>query len=340
MKATRRLVIIAQATSGGLWEAAKWDAGIAATDGHEVLVLAPSRGCPVSPPDGVKYVDFDVPQGAGDVLGMVRAWFALRVLLHRGDVVHIHGLRGLVLVIPHWPLIVTFHGATKPCGGAFRRIAEAVLLKMVPRITAGAFSVIPMKGWSLAWYPREHSDDLVRRRVHCGSPRLLWFSRVSSQKNFAMFLELVSVAKELQLICGASVAGSFDESMLALREAAVSAGIELLGHVDDSAALLGGDWVSVLLSVFEGRPFAVEECLAAGLPVIVSDLPGNRMMVADDRFLVRDLNEAVRALRLLQSPAERRSVGEKMKSSMVNARAGASYSTRIARIYDAYLEEC
>lgn len=52
--------------------------------------------------------------------------------------------------------------------------------------------------------------------------------------------------------------------------------VRFLGHVDDIAGLLAASDLGVFSSQTEGLPNGVLECMAAGLPVVATDIPGIR----------------------------------------------------------------
>ena len=70
----------------------------------------------------------------------------------------------------------------------------------------------------------------------------------------------------------------------------------LLGFVDDVASLLSAVDMLVAPSRWEGWPLAVGEAMAAGLPVIATDLPGVRELVVDGRTGILVERENVVAL--------------------------------------------
>lgn len=57
--------------------------------------------------------------------------------------------------------------------------------------------------------------------------------------------------------------------------------IQFAGRTDDVPAALAGAHVYLQASHHEGSPAAVAEALAAGLPVLLSDIPGHRQMIED-----------------------------------------------------------
>lgn len=92
--------------------------------------------------------------------------------------------------------------------------------------------------------------------------------------------------------------------------------VRFLGHVDDVAGLMGACDAGVLSSLGEGCPNGILECMAAGLPVAGTDIPGMREAVGPDGFAYLappgDAEALAAALaRLADDPQERRVLGEK-----------------------------
>lgn len=83
--------------------------------------------------------------------------------------------------------------------------------------------------------------------------------------------------------------------------------VHFLGHRSDIPQLLQALDVFVLPSLWEGLPYAILEAAAAGLPVVVSDIPGNRDVVEDGVTgrLFRDDLAAQIAVTLDDEPAAR-----------------------------------
>lgn len=89
--------------------------------------------------------------------------------------------------------------------------------------------------------------------------------------------------------------GELRESLEKLvREHGLEHAICFLGWRDDVDKLLGAMDVFVLPSRWEGMPLAILEAMASGLPVVVSDIPGNRDLVSggEDGFTFADDDDA------------------------------------------------
>ncbi|MBN1558248.1 MAG: glycosyltransferase [Lentisphaerae bacterium] len=122
-----------------------------------------------------------------------------------------------------------------------------------------------------------------------------------------------SAAKPLLVL-----AGSLPPEAAALREAAAAPALEgsvrFLGFQEDVYGLLADMDLGVFASRSEGMPNGVLECMAAGLPVAATDLPGIRECLGAEQVPYLAPVGDVRALAeniicLLRDPAERRRLG-------------------------------
>ena len=91
--------------------------------------------------------------------------------------------------------------------------------------------------------------------------------------------------------------------------------VHFLGQVEDITGLLSSCDIGVLASKHEGLSNAVIEYMASGLPVIATDLPGNREALGeepDQPYVSRgDSNRLAGLLRvLIDQPEKRRKLGE------------------------------
>jgi glycosyltransferase involved in cell wall biosynthesis len=105
-----------------------------------------------------------------------------------------------------------------------------------------------------------------------------------------------------------------EELVQMLREPSMGEAVIMVGHVREIPALLRRCFIGLLVSEHEGLPNAVMEYMAAGLPVVVSPLPGVDELVRHEQtgFVVADptperLAEAL--LQLALSPEKRAAFG-------------------------------
>jgi glycosyltransferase involved in cell wall biosynthesis len=141
--------------------------------------------------------------------------------------------------------------------------------------------------------PRERAFDAPALRVLLAS-RLLW------DKGIAEYIEaaraLRSEGRQLRfLLAGDPDPGNpASVSEQTVREWVSDGVAEWLGHVDDMAGLLASVDVVALPSYREGLPKSLIEAAACGLPLVATDVPGCREVVADgaDGLLVPVRNAA------------------------------------------------
>jgi len=84
------------------------------------------------------------------------------------------------------------------------------------------------------------------------------------------------------------LAGRFDQNYAILKEMSgklnLGESVRFLGQVKDVAGLLGAVDLGVFSSRSEGMPNGVLECMAAGLPVAATDIPGIREAVGSEGY--------------------------------------------------------
>jgi len=82
------------------------------------------------------------------------------------------------------------------------------------------------------------------------------------------------------------LAGAPQESFTAVHQLATNLGlldtVSFLGQVKDVSGLLAASNIGVLTSTHEGLSNAIIEYMVSGLPVVATDLPGNREALGDD----------------------------------------------------------
>ncbi|GHD66857.1 glycosyltransferase [Jeongeupia chitinilytica] len=176
--------------------------------------------------------------------------------------------------------------------------------------------------------------DAVPRAVgNRGVVRIGTVGRVALARNPELFAEVATRLKqhgvEFVWIGGGDPAGE-----AALRAAGVSV-LGWLPRADALAALATLD-VYIQTSRWEGLPVAVIEAMAAGLPVVATDVVGNRDLVrnGDNGYLVNDAaGFAERLVPLIADAAERRAIGARARSFVA---AHYSLDTMMSTLYDVY----
>ncbi|GAB2862219.1 glycosyltransferase family 4 protein [Streptomyces deserti] len=149
---------------------------------------------------------------------------------------------------------------------------QAAFLTDTYRVPADRLHVVP-NGVSEAYF-------MPAREPAPGPLNLLYVGRLGVQKNVARLLDALHLTRQdvrLRIVGDGELRGRLQEQ----------AGRLGLVNVEFSGGLLGADLVKayadadafVLASDKEGMPLVVLEAMAAGLPVVATDVPGTRELV-------------------------------------------------------------
>lgn len=117
-------------------------------------------------------------------------------------------------------------------------------------------------------------------------PLVVTISRIAPQKNLPVLVEAASVMRHA---CTWVVLGDGDPGLLAqlkLQVRALGASVHFVGARSDAGRWLSAAEVFVLPSQWEGQPLVVQEAMAAGTPVVATDVGGLHDMVSGTGLLV------------------------------------------------------
>ena len=115
-------------------------------------------------------------------------------------------------------------------------------------------------------------------------PLILTISRIAPQKSLDV---LVAAAAALRTKVVWAVVGDGDRALLGrLEDAALGTGVVFVGPSQDVASWLRAATIFVLPSVWEARALVVQEAMAAGTPVVATDVGGLRDLVGAAGVLV------------------------------------------------------
>lgn len=186
-------------------------------------------------------------------------------------------------------------------------------------IAASKLVVIP-NGVELPSGRREVSREEVARRLNI-DPRGTWIASVGRlwpQKGYMdLFwaMELVRVARpNVQYVVMGD--GPLRERLEEYRDQILAAeNIRIVGHRDDVAELLPHFQMVINGSLYEGQSNVLLEAMANEIPVIATDIPGNRDWIKTDEtgilVPVRDPHQmASQIVRLLEEPEVARRLAE------------------------------
>jgi glycosyltransferase involved in cell wall biosynthesis len=149
--------------------------------------------------------------------------------------------------------------------------------------------------------------------------------RLAPPKNYASAIMAMSKLSTLNFeywIVGAGVLESELKSLV--KRLKIEQKIKFLGFRDDIPELLTQADIFLQTSLWEGFGLAVVEAMSAGLPVVVSDVPGVQEVVGDNTncgFLVNPTseNEITQKIKtLIDNPPLRRSMGDNARIQAAN----------------------
>lgn len=280
------------------------------------------------------------PEIADIVCGPGRRRLLEKVKSIAPDILHCHETFGLMLGGLELPIVFTVHGfdhANIPAEGRGLAWLRSPLWKLVERVGLARHRNII----SISRYVRGMIAPRTRARIHdIDNPlderffeverreepgRILFVGWVNERKNTLGAVEAFAMARHLHG-CGERliIAGpaKVPEYLNRVKAMVVREGLEdrvaFLGHIDRVRLSEEYSKASILLlpSLQENAPMAVSEAMAAGIPVVTSNLCGMPYMVKEGKsgFLINPKNAeqiADRIARILKSETLRDKMGRR-----------------------------
>ncbi|MBN1506428.1 MAG: glycosyltransferase family 4 protein [Sedimentisphaerales bacterium] len=276
------------------------------------------------------------------------------------DVIHAHDVYGLMVKGLSMPRVFTIHGQiyrdTRVSGGR------------LPRVRSWLWKQVELRGWadqphviSISPYVREQLGGIVSGTIHnidnpigescfrlerCEEQgRVFCAAALCARKNtlglVQAFSRLIRMGVEAELrLSGGGDREYLDRVRPLIEEHGLERRVTLLGRatyatIQDEMARAA---VFALLSLEENSPMAIEEAMAAGVPVVTSNRCGMPYMVreAESGFLVNpeDPDETAERLRQLLADDElRRAMGAKGREIALDRFHPARVAARTREVY-------
>lgn len=298
----RRLLVLSDTLAGGLGALVRLQAEWFCCRHWDVTVAAPTDGpLPVSAATFVALPAVTSARRIGEMVGARRAFHALRSRIDDRTVVHVHGMRSLLLArLARLPTpFVSVHGAhpdtADPPGYAQLR---RLWLRTVPRLCTRAVTGEP--GYPPPWHYEPHASPVLREldvlpMPNNATPTIGWLGGLDTRKQPEVFVRAIAAAAKSGQPIRGLLGGSgarFDEIAALVRE--LDAPVDMLGQADP-VDVLRRSWAFALFARSEGTPLAVMEAMWAGRTVVGSPVPGIELLVGDTGTIAGDVDTAADA---------------------------------------------
>lgn len=252
-------------------------------------------------------------------------------------------------------------GAAGAHGGIFLAIERALgrvtdrLIAVSPTEAeaAAAYGVVPRR--KIATIPlgivadeipsRQRAAEVRRREGWGAAPVVGTLARMSPQKSpltwLAAAARVAAARPDVQFVWIWS--GEMEGEVRArARELGLEPRLAFLGYRPDAREVIAACDVFLLASAFEGLPYSLIEALAAGVPVVATDVVGTRDVVRHgETGLLAAAGDAgglaAHVLRLLGEPAEARRLAAAGRADVLARFSVAQMVARTAALYEALL---
>lgn len=238
---------------------------------------------------GGTFVSLGLPASRNPLSGGL----ALRKILRRfnPDALHAHTVRALPMIALariKAPVVLTHHNTKLPFSPKWFRLSDLITDSYV---AIGA-EVEAILGEHVG-KPIVHIPNAAGRSFGAGSPReapngkarILSVGAISEQKNYPLLIEAAAAMKaggRIKDMPEFRIAGG-GADLEKLRAAVTSRGldqhVQFLGERSDVPELMRASDLYLNVSLYEGMPLTLLEAMASGLPIVATDVPGNRELV-------------------------------------------------------------
>lgn len=276
-------------------------------EGHESAVISLCHAADVgnSPKSETKIME-RVETGGGTAISLgIRnrhnIFSGMRALkkqleLLQPDIIHVHTARALLYFVgagPKIPIILTHHNS--------KLSFPPLTFKLFDRLVSSYVAISDeCKGLikKSATRPVIKIRNAAGTAFRTGSPRtlpqqhfeILCVGAISEQKNYQLLIRAAPLLEKLMEESGKSiliqVAGDgagIDQLQKMTQKANADKIMTFLGSCDDVPDLIKTADLFVNCSKYEGLPLAILEAMSGGLPIVATDVAGNKELVDHDR---------------------------------------------------------
>ncbi len=219
----------------------------------------------------------------------------------RFDVLHVHEpatpiVSGLAVAMATSPVIGTFHAAldASPFYDGFKPIASAVMRRIDVRVAVSeAARAFPQSRFPGPYRIIPNGIPVEKYAPAVGAPkvrgRIVFVGRAERRKGLGVLLQAFTLLRERAPHATLVVAGATRRQMLETDRNGTGlpvdlAGVEALGWVADEEKIAHLGAAEILCApslAAESFGIVLAEAMAAGVPVVASDLPGYRAVLRD-----------------------------------------------------------
>jgi glycosyltransferase involved in cell wall biosynthesis len=304
------VLLVLGTSGGGVGRHVRSLAKSLVAQGHSVVIAGPQsvQDALSLSETGARFVPVPIAERP-TLTGDPRTIRTLRKLLKGSDVVHAHGLRaGALAALARGksgppPLVVTLHNALVADGAvaaAYARLERIVAHRadLVLGVSAdleetqrklGARAVGHAVVAAPSPQPLRRNPAQTRAQLGVGAEERLVVSvaRLTEQKGLPLLLDAAARLADAGLRPKVVIAGDGPaKTVLQQRIDDERLPVTLLGWRDDIPELLSAADLAVSSAVWEGQPIWVQEALAAGCPLVATDVGGTAEVVGPAAVLV------------------------------------------------------
>jgi glycosyltransferase involved in cell wall biosynthesis len=226
--------------------------------------------------------------------GLVAGALALRRLLReeRLDIIHAHTVRAVLMLALagcRCPIVFTHHNSRLSFPPWLFRLLDRIVdhYVAISADTAAIYCRHSTRPFILIPNAPATTFRAEKHRSACAArPRIITVGAISPQKNYALLIETARVLWHRETASQPTplfrVVGD-GADLEAMRRQVCQLGLEhcvkFLGERSDIAALLADSDIYLNTSRYEGFSIAILEALSSAIPVVATDVPGNRGLV-------------------------------------------------------------